>query len=505
MASSELQRSAPALRAASDDPVAVPCDLLVVPVFKGGIEGPGATPVLQALGLESFPVTPDFRGDVGQSLLLAGTGVAARAVLLVGLGRMDAVGPALLRRAAAVAGVQARRSPVVATTLAAVHPTDSVVQAVAEGLALGAATDDRFRSARSPASSQLREVVVLVPSARRSAASLSLRRAERYIAATLAARRLVDTPPGAKRPQQLAEQIRALTEDTCEVVIHDEEALAELGCGGILGVGRGSTSPPRLVELRYRPASPLSHVALVGKGITFDTGGLSLKPTAGMAAMKSDMAGAAAIAGACSVLGDLGVRLAVTALLPLAENMPGGDAQRPQDIITTASGLTVEVLDTDAEGRLILADALALAASHGVDAIVDLATLTGSAITALGRYGAAVMGSDEDLRGALCQAAEIAGEPLWPLPLPVEDLGPFLHSDVADLRNIADSKTVDPGGGALTAGLFLHRFVGDVAWAHLDIAGPAFMPEELARPWLPAGATGFGTRTLLAWLERRSE
>jgi leucyl aminopeptidase len=493
------------LTATAADPCQVACDLLVIPVFKGGIDGPGATPVRTALGLPAFPVTPGFRGDLGQHLLLAGTGVAAGAVLLLGLGRMDAVSPDRLRRAAAVAGAQARRHRVVATTLAETHPTDGVVHAVAEGFAIGAHDDRRFRSSPEHGAPVLREVVVLVPSSRRSGARLALRRAEAYATATLAARRLVHTPPAQKVPVLLARAIGELTGGTCEVTVHDAAALAAQGCGGILGVGRGSANPPCLVELRYQPVDPIGHVALVGKGITFDSGGLSLKSTAAMAAMKSDMAGAAAIAGACSVLGDLGVRTAVSAFLPLAENLPGADAQRPDDVLTMRDGTTVELLDTDSEGRLVLADALAAAvALDDLDAIVDLATLTGSAVTALGRYTAALMTDDDELGQALRHAGELAGEPLWPLPLD-PDLRPFLRSDVADLRNIADDFDIDPGGGAITAALFLRHFTGDVPWAHLDIAGPAFIGEGLARPWLAEGATGFGARLLLAWLERRAD
>jgi leucyl aminopeptidase len=498
------QTALPTLTAASDDPVAVPCDLLVVPVFKGGIEGAGAAPVLDALGFSGYPTTPAFRGDLGQHLLLGGAGVAAGAVLLVGLGRMDAVSPDLLRRAATVAARASTGRRRVATTLPAVHPSEASLQAVAEGLLLGCAPPAWREGRGDPGPPGPRELVLLLPSARRAGARVAFRRAASYASATLAARRLVETPPGEKPPDRLAREIVELTSGSCTAEVHDVPALERLGCGGILGVGRGSVNPPRLVELRYEPANPLGHVALVGKGITFDTGGLSLKPTSGMAEMKSDMAGAAAIAAACSVLGDLGVRLAVTALLPLAENMPGGDAQRPDDVLRMADGQTVEVLDTDAEGRLVLADALALAVRREPYAIVDLATLTGSAIGALGRYVGALMSNDDQLAEALQRAGDIAGEALWPLPLP-EDLAPFLRSEVADLRNIADTPRVDPGGGALTAGLFLQRFVRDVPWAHLDIAGPAYLAEGVARPWHPVGATGFGVRTLLAWLERRGD
>jgi leucyl aminopeptidase len=490
------------LTAAAGDAREVACDLLAVPVFKGGIEGPGTGPVLEALGVE-LPVTPGFRGDIGQHLLLAAPGLAAGAVLLVGLGRMDATSPERLRRAAAIAARAARDVRTVATTLAEVHPTRASVEAVAEGFALGAYEDRRHRSRPAEDAPRLREVVILAPSSRLSEAKLALKTATLYARATIAARDLVNSPPQDKTPAKLAAAISDLAGTACEVIIHDEVALAEQGFGGILAVGRGSANPPRLVELRYRPAKPLGHVALVGKGITFDSGGLSLKKPSAMTEMKSDMAGAATVAAACSALSDLGVRLEVTAFLPLAENMPGADAQRPDDVITHHGGITVEVIDTDAEGRLVLADALHAASELEPEAIVDLATLTGTAISALGRYAAAVMTNDGPLLDSVRAAAGVAGEELWELPLN-PDLAEFLRSPIADLRNVGDSPDLDPGGYAIAAGLFLQHFVDEVPWVHIDIAGPAFLPPELSRHYLTAGGTGFGVRTLLAWLERRA-
>ena len=486
------------IRVAAGDALHVGADVLVVPVFKGGIDGPGATQVLDALGLDRFPVTPDFRGDVDQTLLLAATGLAAGGVLLVGLGRMDAVDDEHLRRAAGAAARACRGARVVATTLAEVHPTVAAVEAIAEGFHLGAYTDARWRSQPEP-EGQLAEVVVLVPSSRLQECAPALARAAVRARATGLARDLVNAPPDRKRPPDLAVELTNRLEPACEVRVRDEEQLSAQGFGGLLAVGRGSSAPPRLVEARYRPDHPLGHVVLIGKGVTFDSGGLQKKSTDDMAEMKSDMAGAAAVAAACSALADLDVRLEVTALLPLAENMPGADAQRPDDVVRIYGGTTVEIRDTDAEGRLILADALAYGATLRPDAMVDLATLTGSAIRAIGRYAACIMGSDDDLTDALCRAARAAGEDVWPLPL-WPHLERFLESSVADIDNVGQ----DVGGGAIVGGLFLKRFCGGVPWAHLDIAGPAWLPAELATGYLPPGATGFGVRTLLAWLERRA-
>lgn len=488
--------------AEATDPRDVRADLLVVPVFKGGIEGPGAKLALAALGLDDLPITPAFRGDIGQHLLLAapgGTdaGLACKGVLFVGLGRMDQTDPARLRRAAGVAASASTRFRRVATTLAEVHSTSAAVEAVAEGFHLGAYRDVRFKTDPEPV--RLGEVVILAPSSRLSEARLAVRRAEIYARGTIAARDLVNLPPDRKRPAALAEAVTALAAGCCDATVFDEARLAEEGFGGLLAVGAGSVAPPRLVELRYRPPDPLGHVVLVGKGITFDSGGLSLKRGAAMDEMKSDMAGAAAVAATCSVLDELGIRLDVTGLLALAENLPDGTAQRPGDVITIHGGQTVEVLDTDAEGRLVLADALDYGARMEPDALVDLATLTGSAIGALGRFASPLMGTDEDLISSLRQAAEVAGEDVWPLPL-WPSLEHLLDSPVADCNNTGDGA----GGGAIVAALFLRRFTRGVAWAHLDIAGPAFLPAKLAGDHLPAGGTGFGVRTLLAWLERRA-
>ena len=481
---------------ADTDPLQVDADLLVVPVFKGGIEGPGTAAVLAAAGIESLPSTPDFRGDIGQTVLLSTPGLRSGGVLLVGLGRMDATGADLLRRAAGVAAKAARSVERVATTLPQVLAEPAVVQAVAEGFLLGSYEDRRFRT-DDEGRGRLADVVILVPSSQQQRAGEMVKRAEIYAGATIAARDLVNLPPDRKRPADLAAKVVELVADGCEVEVLDEDALAAGGFGGLIGVGRGSSAPPRLVKIRYRPDNPLGHVALVGKGITFDTGGLSLKRGTYMNSMKSDMAGAAAVAATCSVLQTLGARVEVTGLLAIAENMPGGDAQRPGDVLTIHGGTTVEVRDTDAEGRLVLADALAYAATLEPDAIVDLATLTGTAIHAVGHYAAAMMGTDAELLDALRVAADSAGEPLWELPL-WPDLERMLDTPVADLNNTGDGA----GGGSITAGLFLKRFVGDIPWAHLDIAGPAFLAAEQAQHYLPAGGTGYGVRTLLSWLER---
>jgi leucyl aminopeptidase len=262
----------------------------------------------------------------------------------------------------------------------------------------------------------------------------------------------------------------------------------------VLAVGGGSAVPPRVVELRYRPERARGHVALVGKGVTFDSGGLDLKRGAGMDGMKDDMAGAATVLGVMTALPALGVRAAVTGILPLVENMPGGSAMRPGDVLRARNGVTVEVTNTDAEGRLILADGLALAAEARPDAVVDLATLTGSAVVGLGPGCTAVLGNAEALAAAVLAAADEAGETACRLPL-IEDYRRFLDSEVADLVN-----STDQPGDVIQAALFLREFVAGLPWVHLDIAGPATAKE--ARYYQPKGATGCMVRTLLGFLER---
>ena len=308
----------------------------------------------------------------------------------------------------------------------------------------------------------------------------------------------MNTPPNDLFPAALADAARSAAREVkgVKVTVLDEKALAAGGFGGILGVGQGSVRPPRLVKVAYSPSRARGHVALVGKGITFDSGGLSIKTADGMLGMKSDMAGAAAVLHTVLAAARLGVPVAVTGWLAVAENMPSGTAQRPSDVLTMHGGTTVEVLNTDAEGRLVMADALVAAVAEKPDVVVDIATLTGAQLVALGDRVSAVMGSD-DVRAEVVSAAERAGEPFWPMPLPAE-LRAGLKSQVADLANIGDRF-----GGMLTAGLFLREFVGTTPWAHLDVAGPAFNSRE-AHDYTPLGGTGAGVRTLLALIEARA-
>src|SRR5579875_987651 len=321
----------------------------------------------------------------------------------------------------------------------------------------------------------------------------AVERASVIAGAVALARDLANAPAPGKSPHWLAGQ--AAERAGLGIRVLDEAGLAAAGFGGILAVGSGSHRRPRLIELRYDPPGAPRHAVLVGKGITFDSGGLNLKPNDGMKAMKTDMAGAGAVIAAMSALGALGVGQRVTGLAAAAENMPSGSAYRPGDVITQYGGTTVEVLNTDAEGRLVLADALAYAdAELAPDVLVDLATLTGSARVALGSGRAALYSTDEDLAAALLAAGEACGDRLWRMPLAAE-YADALGSPVADLANVPRAEGLP---GSIVAALFLRRFAGRRAWAHLDIAGAARAARDDGE--LSAGATGFGTRLLLRWL-----
>jgi leucyl aminopeptidase len=312
-------------------------------------------------------------------------------------------------------------------------------------------------------------------------------------------RDLVNTPPLDMYPAALADAAVVLgAEHGLTVTVWDEVELKEMGCGGIIGVGQGSSRPPRLVRVAYAPEGASGTVALVGKGITFDTGGISLKPPKGMETMKSDMSGAAVVLHTVVAAARLGLGVGVTGWLCIAENMPSATAQRPSDVIRIYGGKTVEVMNTDAEGRLVMADGLVKAIEESPDAVLDVATLTGAQGMALGTRTSGVMG-DDDVRAEIIAAADAAGEAMWPMPLP-EHLRESINSKVADIQNIGDPN----GGGMLSAGLFLKEFVGDTPWGHLDIARPAFN-EGGAHDYTPPGATGHSVRTLLRFLANRAE
>lgn len=466
---------------------AVPDDIDVVAVLaaEGQLEAPGVDwDLVRRLG---------FEGKAGTSQVLPGSD--GRLVAVVGLGPPGAVDASALRTAGATLARAVRRHRSIAVSLPALADlaAASAVQAFSEGVCLASYSFDRYKSAAEPS---LVARVSLVGPADPAGAEAALARAARISEAVAWARDLVNEPGGTLTPQALADAaVEMADREGLDITVLDETAIAEARLGGLLGVNRGSTQPPRFLELRHLPAHEAGGtVALVGKGITFDSGGLSIKPADSMMAMKADMGGAAAVLGAMSAVAMFAPDLEVRAYVPVTDNMVGGDATRPGDVLRVRNGTTVEVLNTDAEGRLVLADALCLAAEGEPDAIIDLATLTGACMVGLGERIAGLMGNHSGWRTQVTQAADRAGERVWSLPLP-DDYRSFLDSSVADLKNIGPRY-----GGALTAGLFLREFVpGSVPWAHLDIAGPAWVDEEEGIN--AKGGTGFGVRTLLALLE----
>jgi leucyl aminopeptidase len=425
-------------------------------------------------------------------------GPEACAVLFLGVGDAS---PGALRRAGAAL---ARRLPAgrAALTTAVLDEPDEGVQAFTEGILLGS-YQFTMKSAGPPAKDPGEVRLLLAGPASRAGL---VERAAAVAGAVALARDLANTPSMIKSPEWLAVEAAAVAaEHGLSSRVWREAELAAGGFGGILAVGSGSIHPPRLIELSYQPpqyqpaadqpARADRHVVLIGKGITFDSGGLSLKPNDGMKLMKTDMAGGAAVIGAMSALGRLGVRARVTGLVAAAENMPSGTAMRVGDVITHYGGQTVEVLNTDAEGRLVLADALAYADDAlAPDLVVDLATLTGAARVALGTSIAALYATDDDLATALLDAGTASGDRLWRMPLAADYRG-GLDSPVADLANMARA-----GGraGSIDAALFLREFTGGRSWAHLDIAGAARATSDDGEN--TKGATGFGTRLLLRWL-----
>jgi leucyl aminopeptidase len=374
---------------------------------------------------------------------------------------------------------------------------DHAAAAAAEGALFGAYAYRAYRVASMPDHKDpVESVVVVSAAARERSAKKGLERAQTLAQAVHLTRDLVNAPPSDLPPAVFADEVSAAAKAAgLTVEVLDEKALKRAGFGGIIGVGQGSSRPPRLVKITYRAGRGKRHLALVGKGITFDSGGLSLKPSAAMEWMKSDMGGAAAIIAATIAIARLGLDLNVTAWAPMAENMPSGTAQRPSDVLRMYGGKTVEVLNTDAEGRLVLADAIVRASEDKPDLIVDVATLTGAQLVALGSRTSGIMSNDDAVRTAIFDAATRAGEQMWPMPLP-DELQSSMDSPVADIANIGDKY-----GGMLTAGLFLRYFVPEgQRWAHLDIAGPSYNDAK-PHGYTPKGGTGAAVRTLVQLAE----
>ncbi len=498
----------PTLQTSHASPRSIDADVVVIGVAPGP-DGPrpaaGAQEIEEAFDGE-LPAVLAALGATGRAEEITKIPALGRlgAPLLVAAGLGDQQPPAgeALRRAAGAAvravtgepsnAVKEKRTRTIALAMPATNAAEA--GAVALGAILGGYVFDRYRTSGGGPEPQL---TLLIPSSGGGSAAetpgAGAERARLVAGAVALVRDLVNVPPSDLAPEDLAaeaERVAGRCGLGCEVL--GEKELTEQGYGGILGVGQGSVRGPRLVRLAYRHPDASQTLVLAGKGITFDSGGLSLKPSAAMQTMKSDMGGAAAVLGALQAIAALRPAVNVVGYLPLAENMPSGTAQRPSDVLTIYGGKTVEVLNTDAEGRLVLADVLVRAAEDEPALIVDVATLTGAQIVALGSRVSGVMASDDAVRNAVVDAAGRAGEAMWPMPLP-EELRKGLDSSVADIANIAP----DRNAGMLVAGTFLREFIPNgTRWAHLDIAGPSFNEGE-PFGYTPKGATGAATRTLV--------
>jgi leucyl aminopeptidase len=476
-------------------------DALVVGIVKQG-EDVGSVP---GVGSAEDALRDRFRslkatGERGEVTTVLSDGVVSAPIVAgVGLGERDddgALDEEVLRRSAGAAVRVLGKYRQVAVALPATDLDE--VRAVAEGALLGAYIYDRYLGTKRP---KVGTVTVLTPIGRQSAARTTVQEAAAVATATNFARDLVNAPPNDLYPASFATAVRRESRGrSVRVSVLDETQLARQGYGGILGVGQGSTRPPRLMRMAYRPAGAAGHLAFVGKGITFDSGGYTIKPGPAMVTMKSDMAGAAAVMAATLAIAELGVPISVTAYACLAENMVSGGAVRPDDVITMFGGQTVEISNTDAEGRLVLADGIAAASGDKPDAIVDVATLTGHIVAAMGHRMGGVFANDETLSVDIVGAARRAGEQLCPLPIPDEMREKARASRIADLSQHHGERA----GGTVFAAAFLREFVGaGIPWAHLDIAGPAFN-DGSPHGYTPSGGTGMGVRTLVQLARERA-
>jgi leucyl aminopeptidase len=504
----------PAVTVASSLPKRASEAVLVVPVISGEDEDATATVVAnpfldaEAVGEIDVALTAlGAKGGTDQLTRLVAPSLPVASVLAVGLGKDRDDWPAeVIRRAAGVAARSLNGSEAVITTL-----SDLDLSAAVEGLILGAYRFSDFRSEKTaPKDAGLRKITALTVDTNAKTKEAAARAAD-IATAVATARDFVNTPPSHLFPAEFAKRAKALAEAAgLEVEVLDDKALAKDGYGGVIGVGKGSSRPPRLMRLAHRGAKnklrtrgagtgKAKKVALVGKGITFDTGGISIKPAANMHHMTSDMGGAAAVIATVVLAAKQQLPIDVIATVPMAENMPSSTAQRPGDVLTQYGGITVEVLNTDAEGRLILADAIVRACEDEPDYLIETSTLTGAQTVALGGRTPGVMGSDE-FRDRVAALSQGVGENAWPMPLP-EELKDDLKSTVADLANVSGSRYA----GMLVAGVYLREFVADgVQWAHIDIAGPSY---NTGGPWgyTGKGGTGVPTRTMFAVLEDIAE
>lgn len=437
----------------------------------------------------------EFKGNLGELLTIHPMGkLAAKRVIVVGLGDQQKIDALTVQRASASVARHLQHTGAHQILLAIEVPSDRLdtaqqVQAQLEGALLGTYTFRIYQ--RSEDNNRgISQIKLLAEESKQAEYKQAMHKAQILAEATNLARTLINEPPNVLTPSELARRTSTMAKEAgLECEIWNKQKIAELGMGGLLGVAQGSAEPPQFVIVRYRGASDKSKgMALVGKGITFDTGGISIKPANRMDEMKSDMGGAAAVIGAMQAIAKLKPAINVTALIPTCENMPSGTSYRPGDILRIMNGKTVEIVNTDAEGRLILADALAYAASEGLSPIIDLATLTGGIVVALGTTITGLFCNDENLAGEILAAGRLVGEKYWSMPLD-DEYNELIKSDIADIKQLGGKNA-----SSATAAKILEHFVGDAKWAHLDIAGTSYLDSK--KPYQEKGGTGVGVRTL---------
>ena len=485
-------------------------DVLVI----GGYEDENALPKAHqaldhALGgeLQELRTSGEFSGKNQQAVLIHTRGaLPAKRILLLGLGKKKDVTLDRVRQAMGTAFKKVRQtgaetfSALVFATDTVKAPASDIAQAMVEGTMLGGYRFTHYRSDEDePSEKEIRTMTLMANRPNQvSGMKTGVRRGEASANATSFARDLCNHPANVMTPSRVAQEAQSIAEDSrITLTVLERKDQEKLGMGGMLGVARGSQEPPKFIVLEYAGGRKKDRpVVLVGKTITFDSGGISLKPSENMEQMKADMTGGAEVLGAIRAAAQLRLRINVVGILPATENMPGGRATKPGDILRMLNGKTVEVQNTDAEGRLVLADGLAYAARFNPQCVVDIATLTGACIVALGQFAIGMLGNDDALKADLKKAGEQAGERVWEMPL-WEEYFEQLKSDVADMRNIGGR-----GGGMITAGMFLSKFVDDCPWVHLDIASTDWSASE--RPYISKGPTAIGTRLLVQWLINRS-
>ena len=485
--------AAPAFSLSVTQPSEIETDLLIVPLFEADSLDDVSAVMAAADGhLQRAFASGEIKGRAFEWLITPVSGWKAPRVAVIGAGKRTDLSTERLRRLGTAAALQARQRQI--GRIGWIQRGDlaaaASVQAVVEGLALASFSGDVYKSAER-ANAPVREAVIVIPGGDASSLEGALHRGRILGESCNLSRALCNAPPNELTPAVFADRAAEISRAVgLEVEILDEKGIAALNMGLLLGVARGSVEPPRVIVLKHTPkgAQPGPVLGLVGKGITFDTGGISIKPADGMERMKTDMTGGAAVISAMRAIAMLKAPVRVIGVVPAAENMPGGRAIKPSDVLTSASGTTVEVINTDAEGRLILGDALWYARQLGATHLVDVATLTGACVVALGKVASGLFGQPTSWVEAVRHASETAGDRLWPMPL-YDEYAEQLKSEIADMINSGGRPA-----GACTAAAFLKAFVGDLPWAHLDVAGTAWAEE--AKPWQPKGTTGVAVRTL---------